>query len=111
MKNRFEVLFLESAAIFLESIPYKDREKILYNIKKAQQITDKELFSKLQNDIWEFRTLFNKTHYRLFAFWDKKATNSIIVIATHGIIKKNERLPSKELKIAENIMNEYYQSR
>ena len=32
---------------------------------------DKELFKKLNDEIWEFRTLYNKTHYRLFAFWDK----------------------------------------
>lgn len=44
-----------------------------------------ELFKKLENsDIWEFRTLYEKTAYRLFAFWDTR--NDTIVVATHGII-------------------------
>jgi hypothetical protein len=33
-------------------------EKILYNIRKAQSTRDPELFKKLNNEIWEFRTLF-----------------------------------------------------
>jgi hypothetical protein len=49
----------------------KVREKIIYNITRARFSIDKEPFKKLTDDIWEFRTLFNKTHYRLFAFWDK----------------------------------------
>lgn len=36
-------------------------------------------------EIWEFRTLYNKSYYRLFAFWDTDKDS--LVIATHGIIK------------------------
>ena len=71
MTEKFQVQFLEEAVEFLDKLEEKAREKIYYNIKKAQVTNDKELFKKLNNQIWEFRTLFNKTHYRLFAFWDK----------------------------------------
>jgi hypothetical protein len=44
---------------------------------------DDELLKKLEDDIWEFRTLYNKIAYRLFAFWDE--TEKSMIIATHGI--------------------------
>jgi len=69
--EKFKVQFLEEAKEFLDSLADKPREKIIYNIRKAQITQDKELFKKLNDEIWEFRTLYSKTHYRLFAFWDK----------------------------------------
>jgi len=69
--EKFKVEFLEEAAEFLNNLDEKVREKIIYNIWKARTTNDKELFKKLTGEIWEFRTLYNRTHYRLFAFWDK----------------------------------------
>ena len=71
MKGRFRIKFLDEANGFLDSLDNKTKEKILYNIWKASVINDQELFKKIQDEIWEFRTIFNKTYYRLFAFWDK----------------------------------------
>ncbi len=71
MKKKFEVIFLEDALSFMVSLGGKEREKIIYNIRKSQSINDKNLFKKLDDDIWVFRTLYNRTYYRLFAFWDK----------------------------------------
>lgn len=52
------------------------------------------VFSKLEGtEIWEFRTLYNKVRYRLFAFWDTQ--QDTLVIATHGIIKKTQKTPKK----------------
>jgi hypothetical protein len=65
MTVKFQVQFLEEAADFLDNLEEKAREKIYYNIKKAQVTNDRELFKKLNNEIWEFRTLFNKTHYSI----------------------------------------------
>ena len=42
----------------------------------------------------------------LFAFWDNE--EKAIVIATHGIVKKTQKTPSKEIKKAEEIMKLYY---
>lgn len=56
----------------------------------------------------EFRTLFNKKQYRLFAFWDKSDNKVTIVIATHGIIKKTQKTPKKEINKATEIMNKYF---
>ncbi len=71
MTKKFKVQFLKEAKDFLDNLADKPREKIIYNIRKAQITQDKELFKKLNDEIWEFRTLYNKTHYRLFAFGTK----------------------------------------
>ncbi|MDP3665165.1 MAG: type II toxin-antitoxin system RelE/ParE family toxin [Sediminibacterium sp.] len=52
----------------MDSLDQKSQQKIYYNIKKAQLTNDPELFKKLNDNIWEFRTFYNKTHFRIFAF-------------------------------------------
>ena len=89
--NKFEVIFLTQAREFLLKVDEKSRDKIIFNIDKARVKNDKELFKKVKGEIWEFRTLFNKTYYRIFAFWDKTDKIETIVFATHGIIKKNRK--------------------
>lgn len=70
----------------------------------------KSCSKKLENtEIWEFRTLYNKTAYRLFAFWDYD--NETVVVATHGIIKKTQKTPKREIKRAEAIRNEYFKNK
>ncbi|MCH7415506.1 type II toxin-antitoxin system RelE/ParE family toxin [Belliella sp. R4-6] len=71
MKSNFEIDFLPDAVDFLEELDEKTREKIYYNLKKSQFVNDHELFKKLSDLIWEFRTLYKGKAYRLFAFWDK----------------------------------------
>ncbi len=67
-----------------------------------------ELFKKLENsDIWEFRTLYNGIAYRLFAFWD--TDQKTLVVATHGIIKKTQKTPKKEIAKAETIKKQYFE--
>ena len=64
LEYKFRVEFLDEASDFLESLDEKAKEKILYNIWKARMVKakDKELFKKLQDEIWEFRTLYNSTY-------------------------------------------------
>ena len=51
MKPTFEIELLPEAIEFLENIDDKTREKIYYNIKKAQFVNDNELFKKLNDFI------------------------------------------------------------
>ena len=108
MTEKFQVQFLEEAARFIENLDEKTRDKVIYNIQKARFSNDKELFRKLKDEIWEFRTLFNKTHYRLFAFWDKTGKTETVVIATHGLVKKTDKTPGSELEKAEKIRQLYF---
>ena len=73
-------------------------------------VLDNSLFKKLENtDIWEFRTLYNGNAYRLFAFWDTE--EDTLVIATHGMIKKAQRTPLKEIEKAEAKRKEYFMNK
>ena len=111
MPPKFKVQFLQDASEFLDNIDSKAREKIIYNLFKAQSTNDKELFKKLTGEIWEFRTLYNKTYYRLFAFWDKTEKTETIVISTHGIIKKTSKTPATDLDKAERLRKLYLEKR
>jgi phage-related protein len=72
---------------------------------------DKELFKKLKGEIWEFRTLYNKMPYRLFAFWDKIEKIDTIVISTHRLIKKTNKTLSSDIIKAERLRNLYFQQK
>ena len=109
IQPRFEVKYLEEVVSFLQSLPIKARTKVLYNIVKAQHENDPELFKKLTDDIWEFRTRYNGVAYRLFAFWDKDT--KAMVIATNGLIKKTQKTPPREIQRAEMIMKTYYEQK
>ncbi|MDP2301982.1 MAG: type II toxin-antitoxin system RelE/ParE family toxin [Ignavibacteria bacterium] len=108
MVKRFKIEILEEAAAFLDKLDEKSRDKVIYNIKKAEFSTDRELSKKLKGEIWEFRTLFNKTHYRLLAFWDKTNEIQTIVVTTHGFVKKTGKVPQSEIDKAERIRNHYF---
>ena len=111
MTDKFKVEFLKEVFDFLDGLDKKAREKILFNIDKAKVKTDNTIFKKLTSDIWEFRTLYNKKQYRLFAFWDKTDNKVTIVIATHGIIKKTQKTPIKEIDKATDLMNKYFDNK
>jgi len=107
----FEVELLEDALDFIDSLNIETRNKIFYGIGLAQVTKDPELFKKLSGtEIWEFRILYKRTKYRLFAFWDSKRNS--YVVCTHGIIKKTDKIPQKEIDKAEKTRikyNEHYE--
>ena len=107
MDYKFRIDFLEEVKEFLDNLDEKARDKIFYNIWKARSTNDKELFKKLQDEIWEFRTLYGKTYYRLFAFWDKDNKTETVVISTHGLIKKTGKIPKGEIEKAERLREKY----
>lgn len=105
----FKTVFLEQVRSFFKSIDKKAVRKIIFNIDLAEQTNDPRLFKKLNDNIWEFRTRYGNQQYRLLAFWDKTDKNNTLVIATHGIIKKTDKVPLKELETAERIRHSYFQ--
>ena len=107
----FETRFLEEANKFIAGLDLKTTKKIFYNIDLAEQTNDAKLFKKLQNDIWEFRTKFAGIQIRLLAFWDKSENKETLVIATHGFIKKVDKVPANEIKRAVRLRNKYFDSR
>lgn len=104
--KRFDVKYLSGAIEFLERIEKKAAEKLLFNISKSQVINDPRIFKKLKNsNIWEFRAEYSSNEYRLFAFWDKQ--QEAFVICTHGITKKTQKTPTREIDKAEQLRKKY----
>ena len=109
--KKLKVVLMDDARDFIRTRPEKARKKVTYNLLKVEGgEMDKDLFKKLDDtNIWEFRTLFNGISYRLFSFWDTE--QETLVIATHGIIKKTQKTPSKEIYKAEEIRKQYFENK
>jgi phage-related protein len=105
-KPNFNVLYLSDALEFIEHLDKKAATKILSNINRARYEWNNELFKKLEgSNIWEFRTSYRGIAYRLFAFWDENKKS--LVIATHGLIKKSMKTPTKEIEKAKRLRDIY----
>ena len=107
----FQTQFLDEADKFISELDIKTVKKIFYNIEIAEQTNDPKLFKKLQNDIWEFRTKFAGLQIRLLAFWDKTGDKETLVIATHGFIKKVDKVPKNEIERAIRIRTIYFDNK
>ena len=79
MTEKFKVEFLEEAVEFIENLGEKVRDKIIY-----------------------------KTYYRLFAFWDKTEKVGTVVLSTHGIIKKTDKISQGDIDRAERLRKLYF---
>lgn len=93
------------------SLPEKVQRKITYNLLRIEGgEVNSELFKKLENtEIWELRTLFDGICYRMFAFWDKEI--GALIVVTHGMVKKTQKTPKKEIARAEAIRKEYFNNK
>ncbi len=108
MERLFDIIFLDEAFEFLKGLEKKHYKKIIYNIRKSQLEIDPELFKKITDEIWEFRTLYRGLHYRLFAFWDKTLPTKTLVVATHGFIKKRSKVTEADISKAKALRNQYF---
>jgi phage-related protein len=107
----FETRFLEEANEFIAGLDMKTAKKLFYNIDLSEQTNDPKLFKKLKNDIWEFRTKYAGLQIRLLAFWDKSDNKETLVFATHGFIKKVDKVPANEIERAVRIRNKYFENK
>ncbi len=111
MVAKFEVIFLEEAIEFVHNLDAKTRKKIFYNIDRAKLINDPKLFEKLEDEIWYFRTKYATIQYRIFAFWDKTDKTKTLVIATHGIVKKTNKVSKSEIEKVRRIRKDYFENK
>ncbi len=104
----FETVFLGEADEFMQTLDFKSRQKVMYNIRIAEQTNDPKLFKKVTEYIWEFRTKYYGQEIRLLAFWDKRERMKTLVITSNGFIKKRQKTPKQEIKRAEKIRENYF---
>ncbi|MBW8050941.1 MAG: type II toxin-antitoxin system RelE/ParE family toxin [Cytophagales bacterium] len=106
-----KIIKLPKVEKFVESLEQKEQKKVDFNFKKTEAGLKGEWFKKMTgtDDIWEFRTFYNKKYIRILAFWDTKDKENPYIISTNGFIKKTNTSPKTEIDKSENIKNEYFQ--
>lgn len=107
----FETRFLEDANEFIAKLDKKSATKVFYNIDLAEQTNDPKLFKKLKGEIWEFRSQYFGNQQRILAFWDKTEKTETLVLATHGFVKKDNKVPTKKIDKAERIRQAYFNNK
>jgi phage-related protein len=107
----YQTLFLAEADRFIQTLDPKTRKKVFYNIRLAEHTNDPELFKKLNDHIWEFRTQYLGIQIRLLAFWDKTDKKQTLIFATNGFIKKTQKIPGAEIERAERIRIKYFEEK
>ena len=106
---QMKVIFLPEAKDFIATLDADARKKIFSDARFVESgEKDDRVFKKIdkKNDIWEIRTAYRRMEYRLFAFWDTR--EGTLVVATHGMVKKTQKTPAKEIKKAVAIKNKYF---
>ncbi|TAN44830.1 MAG: type II toxin-antitoxin system RelE/ParE family toxin [Nitrospirae bacterium] len=96
---------------FLDSVSGKVAQKITWVLSLIEEldIVPASYFKKLVSaeHIWECRVQSGSNAYRIFCFFDE----SSVVVLTHGMIKKTQKTPQREIARAEAYRKDYLQRR
>ena len=96
---------------FLESLTNKQVEKVFFVLDLIENINivPRKFFKKLEatDDIWEVRVQYGNNIFRLFGFFD----GNDLVVLNHAFTKKTQKIPKKEIKIAEQRKKNYFSRR
>ena len=112
LKKPIKVRLLKEAEEYFLSQNEKVQKKLLLAFEKAEAGIKGDWFEKLKSSdgIYEFRQSDHQKFYRLFAFWDSEKEETLIV-GTHGIDKKSNKTPTKEIRKAEQIKKKYFEAK
>ena len=92
---------------FLDTLSDKQVEKVLWVLRIIRDVdfVPKEYLKKLVNtdDIWEIRVKSGSNIFRILGFFHKNK----IIILTNGFMKKTQKTPSKEIKLAQERKKDY----
>ena len=93
---------------FFDSLTNKQFEKVSFVLDLIEQIdiVPSKYFKKLKgtDDIWEIRVQHGNNTFRLLGFFDGKD----LVILNHAFTKKSQKIPQKEISVAEKRKQNYY---
>ena len=94
-------------AEFIASLPSKLKQKVNWTLRIVADmaIVPTEYLKKLDgtDQIWEIRVHFGNDALRLLGFFDGKD----LIILTNGFLKKTEKVPQREIKLAEERKKDY----
>ena len=92
---------------FFDTLSEKQVEKVLWVLRLIRDLdfVPREYLKKLVNteDIWEVRVKYSGNIFRILGFFHKKQ----IIILTNGFMKKTQKTPLAEIKIAEERRKDY----
>ena len=93
---------------YLESLSNKQVEKVFFvlDLIESIDIVPRKFFKKLEanDDIWEVRVQHANNIFRLFGFFD----GNDLVVLNHAFTKKTQKIPRKEITIAEQRKKDYF---
>lgn len=108
--TRFGFALMERAKRFLKEQDKETRQaigRVITEVQESEQ-PDRKKFKPLKgSNIWEFRIPFKGIQYRLFAFKIQKDGHELLVIATHGIVKKDQKVRKSDIQLAEELRKRY----
>ena len=91
----------------MDTLSDKQTEKVFFVLDLIEQLdrVPREYFKKMQgtDDIWEVRVQHGNNIFRLLGFWD----GSDIVVLNHAFTKKTQKVPRKEITVAEQRKQDY----
>ncbi len=92
---------------FYKSQEFKVQEKIEYvfDLVRFEKQIPKKFFKNLENTdgIYEIRVITTFKSIRILCFFD----NGKLIVLTNCFIKKTQKTPRKEIKMAEKLKKEY----
>jgi len=96
---------------FFDSLTNKQFEKIAFVLDLIEQIdiVPRKYFKKLKNtdDIWEVRVQQGNNIFRILGFFEEKD----LLVVNHAFTKKSQKIPQKEIAVAEKRKREYLKKR
>ena len=96
---------------FFDSLTNKQFEKISFVLDLIEQIdiVPRKYFKKLKgtDDIWEIRTQQGNNIFRILSFFDGKD----LVVLNHAFTKKSQKIPQKEIAVAETRKRNYFKQK
>jgi phage-related protein len=92
---------------FLDSHSDKKVEKVLWVLRIVREFDSvpKQYFKKLEgsDDIWEVRVKIGGETFRLLGFFD----GAKLIVLTNAFAKKTQKVPRKEIQVAEQRKQDY----
>jgi len=105
--NRKIITYKDNFIDFYSNQDAKIQEKIEYvlDLIRFERRVPKKFFKLLENTdgIWEVRVITSFKSIRILCFQDK----GNLVVLTNSFVKKTQKTPRKEIKLAEKLKKEY----
>lgn len=91
---------------FMQTLTDQEQQKVKYGLLllKSQDKVSTRFVRYIRNGIYELRTLYNGTIFRVFFIFD----DGNVVVLFNGFRKKTQKIPQNEIESAINIKESYY---